>query len=95
MLCLYLFVKTIKEYPPDTKKPVRGVLLSLIHIYVSNLQCTTEDPLTEEEMASIATLERNNRLVKGQVFLWEGANAVSYTHLDVYKRQVFHDVLYL
>lgn len=41
--------------------------------YISNLKCTTEDPLTEEEMASIATLERNNRLVKGQVFLWEGA----------------------
>ncbi|HHV09939.1 MAG TPA: aldo/keto reductase [Clostridiales bacterium] len=41
--------------------------------YVSNLRCTTEDPLTEEEMAVIATLERNNRLVKGQVFLWEGA----------------------
>lgn len=41
--------------------------------YVSNLKCTTEDPLTEEEMASIATLEKNNRLVKGQVFLWEGA----------------------
>ena len=34
----------------------------------------TEDPLTEEEMATIATLERNNRLVKGQVFLWPGAN---------------------
>ena len=30
-------------------------------------------PLTEEEMQKIATLERNNRLVKGQVFLWEGA----------------------
>ena len=41
--------------------------------YVSNLKCTTEDPLTDEEMASIATLERSNRLVKGQVFLWEGA----------------------
>lgn len=41
--------------------------------YVSNLKCLTEDPLTEEEMAEIATLERNNRLVKGQVFLWEGA----------------------
>ncbi len=41
--------------------------------YVSNLKCMTEDPLTEEEMARIATLERNNRLVKGQVFLWEGA----------------------
>ncbi len=42
--------------------------------YVSNLESTTKDPLTEAEMASIATLERNNRLVKGQVFLWEGAN---------------------
>lgn len=42
--------------------------------YISNLQSTFEDPLTNEEMASIATLERGNRLVKGQVFLWEGAN---------------------
>lgn len=42
--------------------------------YVSNLKCVTEDPLTEEEMAAIVTCERNNRLVKGQVFLWEGAN---------------------
>lgn len=42
--------------------------------YVSNLRCLTEDPLTDEEMAKIATLEKNNRLVKGQVFLWEGAN---------------------
>ena len=41
--------------------------------YVSNLKAMTEDPLTEEEMKTIETLERNNRLVKGQVFLWEGA----------------------
>jgi alcohol dehydrogenase (NADP+) len=41
--------------------------------YTSNLKCLTEDPLTEEEMKKIASLERNNRLVKGQVFLWEGA----------------------
>lgn len=41
--------------------------------YISNLKCLTEDPLTDEEMAKIATLERGNRLVKGQVFLWEGA----------------------
>lgn len=27
MLCLYLFIKTLKEYPADTNKPVRGVLL--------------------------------------------------------------------
>ena len=44
------------------------------HNYVANLKCLTEDPLTEEEMAAIATLEKNNRLVKGQVFLWPGAN---------------------
>ncbi len=42
--------------------------------YVSNLRAMTEDPLTEDEMKTIATLERNNRLVKGQVFLWEGAS---------------------
>ncbi len=41
--------------------------------YVSNLKAMMEDPLTEEEMASIATLEKNNRLAKGQVFLWEHA----------------------
>ena len=41
--------------------------------YVSNLKAMTEDPLTEEEMAKIATLEKGNRLVKGQVFLWHGA----------------------
>ncbi|MFV0362508.1 MAG: aldo/keto reductase [Suipraeoptans sp.] len=41
--------------------------------YAANLQSTLEYPLTDDEMATIATLERNNRLVKGQVFLWEGA----------------------
>lgn len=43
--------------------------------YVSNLKCTTEDPLTDDEMKTIAGLERNNRLVKGQVFLWEHAKS--------------------
>ena len=41
--------------------------------YVSNLNSTQTEPLTDEEMATIATLEKNNRLVKGQVFLWPGA----------------------
>ncbi|MDO4523014.1 MAG: aldo/keto reductase [Eubacteriales bacterium] len=40
---------------------------------ISNLKCVTEDPLTEEEMKIMEGLECNNRLVKGQVFLWEGA----------------------
>lgn len=43
------------------------------HQYKSNLACVTEDPLTEEEMEAIRLENRNCRLIKGQVFLWEGA----------------------
>ena len=42
--------------------------------YVANLKSIMEDPLTDEEMEIIKGLEKGNRLVKGQVFLWEGAN---------------------
>lgn len=42
--------------------------------YISNLKCTTEDPLTDEEMDLLKKSERDCRLVKGQVFLWPGAN---------------------
>jgi len=41
--------------------------------YVSNLRCTTQDPLTDAEMAKLRTVDRNCRLIKGQVFLWSGA----------------------
>jgi alcohol dehydrogenase (NADP+) len=41
--------------------------------YVSNLRCVVEDPLTEEEMEKLKTVDRNCRLIKGHVFLWEGA----------------------
>lgn len=41
--------------------------------YVSNLKCTTIDPLTEEEMATLKSIDKNCRLIKGQVFLWPGA----------------------
>ena len=41
--------------------------------YISNLKCVTEDPLTEQEMEAISKEDCNCRLVKGQVFLWEGA----------------------
>lgn len=44
-----------------------------VHNYAANLEAMVTEPLTEEEMKIIATLERNNRLVKGQVFLWPGA----------------------
>ena len=42
--------------------------------YVSNLRCTTEDPLTDAEMDSLRNAERDCRLIKGQVFLWPGAS---------------------
>lgn len=41
--------------------------------YILNLKSVTEDPLTEEEMEAIRLEDKNCRLVKGQVFLWEGA----------------------
>lgn len=42
--------------------------------YTSNLKCTTEDPLTDKEMEILQSVDRNCRLIKGQVFLWNGAN---------------------
>jgi diketogulonate reductase-like aldo/keto reductase len=42
-----------------------------VHHYRDNLECVTRDPLTEEEMRAIAALDRNCRLIKGQVFLWK------------------------
>ncbi len=41
--------------------------------YISNLMCSAVDPLTDEEMKEIAGIDKNCRLIKGQVFLWEGA----------------------
>jgi alcohol dehydrogenase (NADP+) len=41
--------------------------------YFSNLKAVTVDPLTEEEMREIEGIDKNNRLIKGQVFLWESA----------------------
>jgi alcohol dehydrogenase (NADP+) len=41
--------------------------------YWGNLKATTTEPLTDEEMNEIAAIDKNNRLIKGQVFLWEGA----------------------
>ena len=41
--------------------------------YVSNLKSTVEDPLTDEEMEILKGIDKNCRLIKGQVFLWPGA----------------------
>jgi alcohol dehydrogenase (NADP+) len=37
----------------------------------TNLRAVIEDPLIDEEMRQIAKLDRNCRLIKGQVFLWK------------------------
>lgn len=41
--------------------------------YQSNLRCTMEEPLSDDEMKRLADADQNCRLIKGQVFLWEGA----------------------
>ena len=38
---------------------------------MANLRATTTAPLTAEEMQAIARIDRNCRLIKGQVFLWK------------------------
>ena len=44
-----------------------------VHNFEANLRAAVTEKLTDDEMAVINTLERSNRLVKGKVFLWEGA----------------------
>jgi alcohol dehydrogenase (NADP+) len=39
----------------------------------SNLAAIEGDPLSASEMQAIAKIDKNCRLIKGQVFLWEGA----------------------
>jgi alcohol dehydrogenase (NADP+) len=42
-----------------------------INNYRANLAGVVSDPLSDEEMRQIAGLDRNCRLIKGQVFLWK------------------------
>ena len=38
---------------------------------LANLESVVGDPLTDEEMVAIGNIDRNCRLIKGQVFLWK------------------------
>jgi alcohol dehydrogenase (NADP+) len=38
--------------------------------YIANLECVKTEPLTEADMRAIAGIDKNCRLIKGQVFLW-------------------------
>ena len=43
--------------------------------YLANLRAAVTEPLTDADMKAIAGIDRNCRLIKGQVFLWrEGQN---------------------
>ena len=42
-----------------------------VNHYRANLAGVVGDPLADEEMRAIAAIDRNCRLVKGQVFLWK------------------------
>lgn len=42
--------------------------------YLANLKAVCGDPLTGAEMQAIAGIDRGSRLIKGHVFLWQGAN---------------------
>lgn len=42
---------------------------------LANLRAVTSEPLTDDDMRAIATIDKNCRLVKGQVFLWKGARS--------------------
>jgi len=39
--------------------------------YMANLRAVVQHPLTDAEMEAIAKLDRNCRLIKGQVFCWK------------------------
>ncbi len=40
---------------------------------LANIRSLLEPPLSAEEMAAIAATDKGSRLIKGQVFLWQGA----------------------
>ncbi len=44
-----------------------------VNNYMSNLEAAVTEMLTEEEMEAMKVAECNSRLIKGQVFLWEGS----------------------
>jgi hypothetical protein len=39
--------------------------------YTANLAGVVSEPLADEDMRAIAAVDRNCRLIKGQVFLWK------------------------
>ena len=66
LICLKWAVQRGQIPIPFSVKPAQ---------YESNLRAVTEDPLTREELHVLRGLDRNARMIKGQVFLWPGAKS--------------------
>ena len=43
--------------------------------YLSNIQATVTEPLSDEDMQSLENIDKGCRLIKGQVFLWKEAQS--------------------
>ena len=61
--------KTPAAAPPQKGKPPKDLIFQPPPVPGFMLK-KPEKPLTMEEMAAIAKIDRNCRLIKGQVFLW-------------------------
>jgi len=64
LICIKWAIQRGQIPIPFSVKPIK---------MASNLRSATEDPLTSEEMDAIKAIDKNCRLVKGQVFTWKGA----------------------
>jgi diketogulonate reductase-like aldo/keto reductase len=43
--------------------------------YIANLKAVVDNPLTDADMHNIAAIDKNCRLIKGQVFLWKAGQS--------------------
>ncbi len=73
VICLKWAVQRGEIIIPFSVKPEK---------FMANLECAIVDPLTDEEMATMKSLDKNNRFIKGQVFCWEGAEWQDLWDLD-------------
>jgi hypothetical protein len=53
----------------------RSILFDDRANYLANLRASVSDPLTDADMSAIAGIDRNCRLIKGQVFLWKAGQS--------------------
>ncbi len=73
VICLKWAVQRGEIIIPFSVKPEK---------FMANLECAVVDPLTDDEMAQMKAIDKNNRFIKGQVFCWVGADWEDLWDLD-------------